>query len=60
MGIARTSAILSGALLAKALLSPAYSASVRVSGLQDFLNVLYSAERQQGRGVVTVCNHIST
>ncbi|KZP13038.1 hypothetical protein FIBSPDRAFT_754067 [Athelia psychrophila] len=51
--------LLSVSLLCKAFLNSPFC-SVKVNGLPNLLHALDDQERASGRGVVTVCNHIST
>ncbi|KAI0776935.1 acyltransferase-domain-containing protein [Trametes elegans] len=44
----------------KALLNAGFCSSVTVNGLENLLIALESDERNHGRGIVTMCNHIST
>jgi hypothetical protein len=60
MGLARTPVVLLAGALSKAALRLGFAASVRVEGLPHLLDALADAQREHGRGVVTVCNHIST
>ncbi|EMD35914.1 hypothetical protein CERSUDRAFT_115825 [Gelatoporia subvermispora B] len=46
-------------LVCKAFLNSGYCSSVTVNGLDNLLNALHSSEREHGRGVITVANHIS-
>ncbi|KAL6310233.1 acyltransferase-domain-containing protein [Sparassis latifolia] len=47
-------------LLCKTFLKIGYCSSVTVNGIENLLAALQSEERNQGRGVVTISNHIST
>ncbi|KDQ57868.1 hypothetical protein JAAARDRAFT_155484 [Jaapia argillacea MUCL 33604] len=48
------------ALTCKAFLNLGYCASVTVNGLPILLDAMNSDERNKGRGIVTVANHLST
>ncbi|KAH9927625.1 acyltransferase-domain-containing protein [Fomitopsis serialis] len=47
-------------LLCRTFLKIGYCSSVTVNGLENRCKALESDERNPGRGVVTICNHIST
>ncbi|OCH85080.1 acyltransferase-domain-containing protein [Obba rivulosa] len=47
-------------LVCKAFLNSGYCSSVTVNGLDNLINALHSSERSNGRGVITMANHIST
>ncbi|KAI0367928.1 acyltransferase-domain-containing protein [Pilatotrama ljubarskyi] len=44
----------------KALMNVGFCSSVTVNGLENLLDALKSEERNRGRGIVTMSNHIST
>ncbi|KAI0357101.1 acyltransferase-domain-containing protein [Trametes cingulata] len=44
----------------KALMNIGFCSSVTVHGLENLLNALKSDERNRGRGIITMSNHIST
>lgn len=44
----------------KTFLNIGYCSSVRVSGLENLVTALESPQREDGRGIITVSNHIST
>ncbi|CCM00200.1 uncharacterized protein FIBRA_02228 [Fibroporia radiculosa] len=47
-------------LLCKTFLNIGYCSSVNVNGIENLYEALESNERNNGRGVITVANHIST
>jgi hypothetical protein len=51
---------LAAGLLGKAVYNSGFMGSVKVTGLPILLSALQSAERDKGRGIITVSNHIST
>ncbi|OBZ72760.1 putative lysophosphatidylcholine acyltransferase [Grifola frondosa] len=47
-------------LVCKAVLNLGYCSSVTVNGIENLFEALESEERDKGRGVITIANHIST
>ncbi|KAI0699518.1 acyltransferase-domain-containing protein [Cerioporus squamosus] len=60
MGLLSQATVSAVGLFSKALLNVGFCSSVTVKGLENLLKALEDDERNKGRGVVTMSNHIST